>query len=46
VDVEVLLQQNDTAGALAELATLLKLNPNERGALEQWYAEKTSSLGH
>jgi predicted CXXCH cytochrome family protein len=43
---EVLLQQYDRAGAEAELARLLKLHPNERGALEEWYAEKRRSLGH
>jgi hypothetical protein len=43
--IESLLHRNDTAGAEVEAAKLVRLHPNERSALEQWYAEKLKSQG-
>jgi Tetratricopeptide repeat len=42
--IESLLHGNDVAGAEAELATLVGLNPNERAGLERWFAEKRKNL--
>jgi hypothetical protein len=43
--IESLLHRNDAAGAEAEAAKLFRLHPNERYALEQWYAEKRKTQG-
>ncbi len=42
--VEALLHGNEKNEAQGELTKLYKLHPNERGALDEWYAELRSSL--